>query len=85
MTGLETVFYAASTAGSSDLTAEIVADPYMLLGVSDGGAHTKFFTAGRYPTETLAEYVRDRELLSRGFFGVRVRGREGAAGWELRT
>ncbi len=61
---LETVFYAASTAGSSDLTAEIVADPYVLLGVSDGGAHTKFFTAGRYPTETLAEYVRERELLS---------------------
>jgi N-acyl-D-amino-acid deacylase len=33
--------------------------PYMLFGVSDGGAHTKFLTAGRYPTETLAEQVRD--------------------------
>ena len=39
-------------------------DPYMLLGVSDGGAHTKFFTAGRYPTETLAQHVREHELLS---------------------
>jgi N-acyl-D-aspartate/D-glutamate deacylase len=62
--GLETVFYTASTAGASDLTDEIIRDPYTLLGVSDGGAHTKFFTAGRYPTETLAEHVRDRELLS---------------------
>jgi N-acyl-D-amino-acid deacylase len=61
---LETVFYTAATAGSSDLTDEIIKDPYMLLGVSDGGAHTKFFTAGRYPTETLAEHVRERELLS---------------------
>jgi N-acyl-D-aspartate/D-glutamate deacylase len=62
--GLETVFYTASTAGASDLTDEIIRDPYTLLGVSDGGAHTKFFTAGRYPTETLAQHVRDRELLS---------------------
>jgi N-acyl-D-aspartate/D-glutamate deacylase len=62
--GLETVFYTASTAGASDLTDEIIQDPYTLLGVSDGGAHTKFFTAGRYPTETLARHVRDRELLS---------------------
>ena len=28
---------------------EIVDDPYVLFGVSDGGAHTKFLTAGRYP------------------------------------
>ncbi len=61
---LETVFYTAATAGSSQLTDEIITDPYMLLGVSDGGAHTKFFTAGRYPTETLAQHVRERELLS---------------------
>ena len=36
--------------------------PHMLFGVSDGGAHTKFLTAGRYPTETLAQQVRDNEL-----------------------
>jgi N-acyl-D-aspartate/D-glutamate deacylase len=61
---LQTVFYASSPAGESDLISEIVADPYVLLGVSDGGAHTKFFTAGRYPTETLAVHVRERETLS---------------------
>jgi N-acyl-D-aspartate/D-glutamate deacylase len=60
---LATVFY-ASPPGDGDLIAEIVRDPYMLLGVSDGGAHTKFFTAGRYPTETLALHVRERDLIS---------------------
>jgi len=61
---LGTVFFAASPAGSSNLIDEILADPYVLLGVSDGGAHTKFFTAGRYPTETLAHHVRERELMT---------------------
>jgi N-acyl-D-amino-acid deacylase len=61
---LGTGFFAASPAGASNLIDEILADPYVLLGVSDGGAHTKFFTAGRYPTETLAHHVRERELLT---------------------
>ncbi len=61
---LRTVFYTASAAGSSDLLREVVQDPYVLYGVSDGGAHTKFFTAGRYPTETLSVHVRDKELVS---------------------
>ena len=37
---------------------------YTFPGVSDGGAHTKFLTAGRYPTETLTEQVRDNEWLT---------------------
>ena len=36
----------------------------MLFGVSDGGAHTKFLTAGRYPTETLCKVVRQHRMLS---------------------
>ena len=28
-------------------------------GVSDGGAHTKMFTGGKFPTEHIAQYVRD--------------------------
>lgn len=36
----------------------------MLFGVSDGGAHTKFLTAGRYPTETLSEQVRDQQWIT---------------------
>jgi N-acyl-D-amino-acid deacylase len=61
---LQTVFYTAPPQGKSDLLAEIVRDPYILLGVSDGGAHTKFLTAGRFPTETLAVHVREKGLLS---------------------
>ena len=36
----------------------------MLFGVSDGGAHTKFLTAGRYPTETLCKVVREHKMIS---------------------
>ena len=61
---LETVFYAATPQGASGLSDEVIRDPFVLLGVSDGGAHTKFFTAGRVPTETLAQVVREREILS---------------------
>ena len=43
---------------------EIAVDPYVLFGVSDGGAHTKFLTAGRYPTETLMKVVRDEQMIS---------------------
>jgi N-acyl-D-aspartate/D-glutamate deacylase len=56
---LETEFYVSPPQGSSDLLREIVQYPHMLFGVSDGGAHTKFLTAGRYPTETLSEQVRE--------------------------
>ena len=62
--GLETLFFTAPPQGDSDLLREIVQYPHMLFGVSDGGAHTKFLTAGRYPTETLAEQVRDNQWLT---------------------
>jgi N-acyl-D-amino-acid deacylase len=32
--------------------------------VSDGGAHTKFFTGGRYSTEALIKIGRDNNLMS---------------------
>ena len=62
--GLRTLFFAAPPQGASDLLKEIVQYPHMLFGVSDGGAHTKFLTAGRYPTETLAEQVRERQWIT---------------------
>ena len=61
---LDTLFYASPPQGDSDLLREIVQYPHMLLGVSDGGAHTKFLTAGRYPTETLTSHVRDKGWLT---------------------
>jgi N-acyl-D-aspartate/D-glutamate deacylase len=61
---LETEFFAAPPNGRLEFLKEIVDDPYVLFGVSDGGAHTKFLTAGRYPTETLCKIVRDNGMLS---------------------
>ena len=38
------------------LMKELIDVPHITFGVSDGGAHTKFLTAGRYPDR------RDREV-----------------------
>ena len=44
--------------------AEMLRSPYMIPGVSDGGAHTKFFPTGTFTTDMLAWLVRDTEKLS---------------------
>jgi N-acyl-D-amino-acid deacylase len=62
--GLKTDFFAAPPNVSLDHLKEIVSDPYILLGVSDGGVHTKFLTAGRFPTEALIKIVREHDMLS---------------------
>ncbi len=62
--GLDTLFFVAPPQGSSELLRDVVQYPHMLFGVSDGGAHTKFLTAGRYPTETLAEQVRENQWVT---------------------
>lgn len=61
---LETEFFAAPPNGKIEYLKEIVDDPYVLFGVSDGGAHTKFLTAGRYPTETIVKIVRTHGMIS---------------------
>ena len=61
---LATEFFAAPPNGDIGHLREIVDNPYVLFGVSDGGAHTKFLTAGRYPTETLCKIVRAHGMLS---------------------
>ena len=43
---------------------EIATGPVSLPGVSDGGAHTKFVTTARYPTEMLGYWVREHEIMS---------------------
>ncbi len=62
--GLDTLFFVAPPQGNSEFLKEVVQYPNMLFGVSDGGAHTKFLTAGRYPTETLSEQVRDNQWVT---------------------
>ena len=42
----------------------IIKHPLCLIGASDGGAHTKFLTIGRYPTHFLAHWVRDKQVMS---------------------
>ena len=61
---LKTEFFAKSPNVRLDYLKEVIDNPFVLLGVSDGGAHTKFLTAGRYPTETLAKLVRDNAMMS---------------------
>jgi N-acyl-D-aspartate/D-glutamate deacylase len=41
----------------------IHSDAMAIFGVSDGGAHTKFFTGGRYPTEMLIKFVRENPVM----------------------
>jgi len=43
---------------------QIIKHPLTLVGSSDGGAHTKFLTLGRYPTHFLAHWVRDKHIMS---------------------
>ncbi|MFP8877947.1 MAG: amidohydrolase family protein [Myxococcota bacterium] len=59
---LQTTFYGESLNHDLDVLREIVADPHLMPGVSDGGAHTKFITVGRFPTEFLAELVRENQM-----------------------
>jgi len=47
-----------------EAVAQIIKHPLTLVGSSDGGAHTKFLTLGRYPTHFLAHWVRDRQVMS---------------------
>jgi N-acyl-D-amino-acid deacylase len=62
--GLRTVFDAPPPHTRLDLLKEIVNYAYTIPGLSDGGAHTKFFCGGRYPTEFLASFARDHGMLS---------------------
>ena len=43
---------------------EILKHPLTLIGASDGGAHTKFLTLGKYPTHFLAHWVRDKQIMT---------------------
>jgi len=61
---LKTVFYAEPANVNRDSMREIIAYPWIIPGVSDGGAHTKFFTGGRYPTEFLSRIVREEDMCS---------------------
>ena len=63
--GLKVEFSAQDvTTNDAEMIAEIVRSPYAIPGISDGGAHSKFFTGGAYPTDLLAYLVRDTEVIT---------------------
>jgi len=61
---LRTVFYAEPANVDRAALREIIDYEWIVPGVSDGGAHTKFFTGGRYPTEFLSRIVREEQMCS---------------------
>jgi len=62
--GLNTDFYTPPINVRNDYLKEMVTSPGMaIFGVSDGGAHTKFFSGGRYSTEAIIKMGRDNEIL----------------------
>jgi N-acyl-D-aspartate/D-glutamate deacylase len=53
-----------ATSGDAEQVGPLMSDPYVIAGVSDGGAHTKFFTGGSYTTDFLTWLVRDTGQVS---------------------
>jgi N-acyl-D-aspartate/D-glutamate deacylase len=64
-TGLKAEFLGPNRGFNADYMAEIIANsPFTFPGVSDGGAHTKFFTGGAFTTDFLRWMVRDEQKLT---------------------
>ena len=61
---LRTEFFALHFRDNPQYTGELVQSPYVIPGTSDGGAHVKFATFGRFPTEILIWLVRDEGVVS---------------------
>ncbi len=61
---LKVEFVTPDRGSNPEWTAEMLQSPYVIPGVSDGGAHTKFFTGGSYTTDFLTWMARDTGLLS---------------------
>jgi N-acyl-D-aspartate/D-glutamate deacylase len=62
--GLKATFFSLPPNAGIDGFRDLMRDPWVIPGVSDGGAHTRFLTAGRYPTETIIRAARDNDILS---------------------
>jgi N-acyl-D-amino-acid deacylase len=54
----------SATSVNAELVGPLMNDPYTIPGVSDGGAHTKFFSGGSYTTDFLTWLVRDTGKVS---------------------
>ncbi|MGE0728907.1 MAG: amidohydrolase family protein, partial [Acidimicrobiia bacterium] len=64
-TGLKAEFLGPDRGSNGEYMAELIRDsPYTFPGVSDGGAHTKFFNGGAFTTDFLMWLVRDEQRIS---------------------
>jgi N-acyl-D-aspartate/D-glutamate deacylase len=61
---LETVFERRETNSDPVAVAEMLHDPHVLVGQSDGGAHVVFRSDYSYPTYLLGHWVREEQILS---------------------
>ena len=62
---LNVEFLGPDKGSNAGFMAEMMNDsPYAIPGVSDGGAHTKFFTGGAYTTDFLMWLVRDEGVVT---------------------
>ncbi len=61
---LNVEFLGPDKGSNAEFMAEMMHNPYAIPGVSDGGAHTKFFTGGAYTTDFLTWLVRDEGVVS---------------------
>jgi N-acyl-D-aspartate/D-glutamate deacylase len=64
-TNLNAAFRTGNVLSADPIKAgQIMNDPYVIAGISDGGAHTKIIAGGTYPTEILTWLVRDEKQLT---------------------
>ncbi|MCA9504948.1 MAG: amidohydrolase family protein [Myxococcales bacterium] len=61
---LETSFALPQFDIGLDGLKQLLGNPWIIPGLSDGGAHLKYLAAGSYATELIAEYVRKHAILS---------------------
>ncbi|HTO56825.1 MAG TPA: amidohydrolase family protein [Pseudomonadales bacterium] len=62
---LNVEFLGPDKGSNADFMAELITESeFAIPGVSDGGAHTKFFTGGAYTTDFLTWLVRDEQRVS---------------------
>lgn len=59
---LDAVFESQQFQTTLEGIGELIDDPYLIPGLSDGGAHLNFLTSGCYGTEYIARYVRDHQM-----------------------
>ena len=60
---LKTMFVTPPQEIDMEAMREMANSPFALPGISDGGAHMKFLTMGRYPTEFLTDLVRENDIM----------------------